>query len=967
MIRFILFSTFFVPFISVTQSFHTITGVVQDSIVIENIVVALLQLKKTTSTNKKGYFQFDSIPSGKQTLIFYKGNKEIGRFETKVPQIISPQLFELKISKFVNLNPFYITNSRKKKTSIEQMQNSTSIVNNVKKNEIDHLPTKNAADLAQRLPSISLFRSKGESNMVSMRGTPVDWTSVLVNGDRLPVACEDNPTRSFEFEAFPAIFVDEVIEAKAITPDLESDNIGGALNFLFPKFSDSSTTQLEIAIGQNFYSNLPYGNMNFIHANTSKNKKISYLISGTYFGRTYATQARKTIFGNNFNHGVNRLELRNYNGFRGTAGAHAAVSYKANESLNFSLRTFWGQMIDDKNMDKISFNWYEDNLRRVRIQNAKGQLVRQIYGTTIEADYRINEIVSTKFRLSSYKNEFKPRNFPFSGNDSRNGFVYIDFMSPEVNFTDFEKVDFYGQAIDQNATDFSLLKLIGPDNPYGNGGDASAIYPNITNQLNATDFEFTHAYSEINRIKEIDPIVLQNDWEFKLNKRWLFNTGIKYRYKSGSRLISKYDWFRDYSNGNSQPIRMDDFELNPFMDKGSFFQNTNGDLYANFNYQVLNNSSVSSFFTQNESLLREVPMNTSNYEYNQWVGASYTYKEQQSSGFAMLTYTGENVDLLSGLRIEHTYLIETSDTLTNQLALDSLTNTYYNVPKSITIFRPYIGFLPSFHLNWYVNKKTNLKFGVSRTMHRPNFEETKPGQAVIKYNELDFTFGNPNLKPVFSMNFDIDGEFYFSESSVLTLGTYFKQISNHIYTLSTPNTDPISGATIRYFANASNSWVGGLELFYTQKFAWIHPVFKNVGIRMNASFSDSRMQIAGRSKNQKMTKQVPFLGAFELFYENEKVEIHTNLSYTSRYLNELNLAYLNGELLHKDSDFDVFMNDFINLEASCLVYFSQKIKLKAELGNILNYSETKSRGKEWRTLNKEFFGLRGEIGVVFSF
>jgi outer membrane receptor for ferrienterochelin and colicin len=252
-------------------------------------------------------------------------------------------------------------------------------------------------------------------------------------------------------------------------------------------------------------------------------------------------------------------------------------------------------------------------------------------------------------------------------------------------------------------------------------------------------------------------------------------------------------------------------------------------------------------------------------------------------------------------------------------------------------------------------------------MHRPNFEETKPGQAVIKYNELDFTFGNPNLKPVFSINLDIDCEFYFSGTSVLTIGAYFKQITNHIYTLSTPNTDPISGATIRYFANASNSWVGGFELFYTQKFDWIHPVFKNVGIRMNASFSDSRMQIVGRPKNQKMTKQVPFLGAFELFYENDKFELHSNLSYTSRYLNELNLVYLNGQLLHKDSDFDVFMNDFLNLEASCLVYFSPKIKLKAELSNILNYSETKSRGKQWRTINKEFFGLRGEIGVIFSY
>lgn len=967
MIRFIFFFLFFASFFSHGQRFHAITGIVQDSIRLENIVVTLLQLPKKTTTDKEGYFKLDSVTSGKHTLVFFNSNKEVGRLEIIVPQLYSPQLFELKTSKLVNLSPFYITNTRKKKTSIEQMQNSTSIVNNVKKNEIDHLPTKNAADLAQRLPSISLFRSKGESNMVSMRGTPVDWTSVLVNGDRLPVACEDNPTRSFEFEAFPAVFVDDVIEAKAITPDLESDNIGGALNFLFPHFLDSSNTQLEFAIGQNFYSNLPYGNMNFIHTNTSKNKKLSYLISGTYFGRTYATQARKTIFGSNFNHGINRLELRNYHGFRGTAGVHAAVSYKASENLTISLRTFWGQMIDDKSMDKISFNWYEDNLRRVRIQNAKGQLIRQIYGATMEVDYRITKNVTTKFRLSRYKNEFKPRNFPFNGNDSRNGFVYIDFMSPEVNFTDFEKVDFYGQAIDQNATDFSLLKLIGPDNPYGNGGEASAIYPNITNQLNASDFEFTQAYSEINRIHETDPIVIQNDWEFKLNNRCLLNAGLKYRYKSGSRLISKYDWFRDYSNGNSQPILLDDFDLQPFMDKGSFFQNTNGDLYSNFNYQVLNNSAVSSFFFQNESLLREVPMNTSNYEYNQWVGSSYTYKEHQSSGFAMLTYTGKKIDILSGMRIEHTYLIETSDTLTNQLALDTLTNTYNNVPKSITIFRPYIGFLPSFHLNWYVSKKINLKLGVSRTMHRPNFEETKPGQAVIKYNELDFTFGNPNLKPVFSINLDIDGEFYFSETSVLTLGTYFKQISNHIYTLSTPNTDPISGATMRYFANASNSWVGGFEMFYTQKFAWLHPILKNVGIRMNASFTDSRMQIAGRPKNQKMTKQVPFLGALELFYENEKFELHTNISYTSRYLNELNLAYLNGDLLHKDSDFDIFMNDFINLEASCLIYFSQKIKLKAELGNILNYSETKSRGQYWRTLNKEFYGLRGEIGVVFSF
>ena len=40
---------------------------------------------------------------------------------------------------------------------------------------------------------------------------------------------------------------------------------------------------------------------------------------------------------------------------------------------------------------------------------------------------------------------------------------------------------------------------------------------------------------------------------------------------------------------------------------------------------------------------------------------------KEKGGFAMLTYSGKKFDFLTGLRVEHTYLIETSDTLTNEL------------------------------------------------------------------------------------------------------------------------------------------------------------------------------------------------------------------------------------------------------------------------------------------------------------
>lgn len=963
----LVFCLVFYSFFSFGQKGFSYSAVVIDSLPLKGIQVELYPNNLIIFTDNKGNFSFENLEKGVYKLNFVSENHIPLSKNIVISSSSIGDTFRLTFLANTNLKSVTIKRKMNRNRTELKIQNSTSIVHINKKEELDNLPNKNAADLAQRLPGVSLFRSKGESNMVSMRGTPVDWTSVLVEGDRLPVACEDNPTRSFEFEAFPSIFVDEVIEAKGITPDLESDNIGGTLNFMFPRCSDKKVVQLEMALGQNFYAKLPYGNANFLVSNTSKSKKFSYLISGTYFGRAYTTQTRKTLFGSNFNHGINRLELRNNYGFRGTAGVHGALVYKPSNKIDFTLRAFIGNMLDEKNMDKVSFNWYEDNLRRIRLQNAKGKLIRQIEGVTLESNVHLNDKLSAVFRISSYSNQFRPGRLPFSSNDTRNGFLICDFMSPEINFTDFEKVDFYGNAIDQNATDFSLLKLIGSDNPYGNGGDPELVAPTFTEQLTPSQFEFTQAYTEINRIGEKDPIVFQNDWEYKLNKKLLFQAGVKYRYKKGQRTLSKHDWFRDYSNGISTPILLSDFNLTSFMNTNkAFFQNAAGNTYSGYNYSFLTDKVVGSFLENYRDSLREVTMNPQNFEYNQWVGSSYKYQEHQSSGFAMFSYAHKKIALLGGVRVEHTYLIETSDTLTTQIAFDSTSNTYYYVPKSITIYKPYIGILPSLHFNWFINSKSNLKIGLSETMHRPNFEETKPGHAVIRYNDLDFTFGNPNLKPVFSRNIDIDYERYFSENGMFAIGGYFKSIKDHIYALSTPNTDPISGATMRYYGNASNSWLGGIELFLCSKFGFIHPKLKNWGFRLNASYSDSRMKIVGRSTNQRMTKQMPFLGSLNLFYESDAFEFNANLSYTSRYLNEINLVYLNGDLLHKNDDFDTYMNQFINLESSFLVKLKKGIKIKAELGNLLNYPETKSRGKNWRTLNKEYFGLRGEFAVIFE-
>jgi hypothetical protein len=88
--------------------------------------------------------------------------------------------------------------------AINLTKNSQRIITVLSSESIKKLPDKNAADALKRVAGVTIQNNKGEGGYVSLRGTPNDWTSTLINGDRLPVADEENTSRSFEFEVLPS-------------------------------------------------------------------------------------------------------------------------------------------------------------------------------------------------------------------------------------------------------------------------------------------------------------------------------------------------------------------------------------------------------------------------------------------------------------------------------------------------------------------------------------------------------------------------------------------------------------------------------------------------------------------------------------------------------------------------------------------------------------------------------------------
>lgn len=947
-----------------------IKGTVSDSTKesIPGIIVALENTPYNTLTDVNGHFFLFNIPAGDYQLsITALGfEKKIMSIHVNDGQTLDLNTIILKATA-TTLNEISVVEEMDdgEAKAINLTKTSPRAVTITSSEEIAKLPNKNAADIVSHNPGVAVQRNKGESSIISIRGTPSDWSAVLVNGDRLPVACEENTTRSFEFEAFPADLIDYSIESRTVTPDMESDNIGGSINFLTKDPDYKRSFGLNLAGGMSVLAKKPTGTLNVFYGDVSRNKKFSFIATASSYSRYYAADAQKIIYGSNYNHGINRMELRRYDGFRSTIGANLGMEYKFSSKVKVGTHTFYGYMRDNKEMKKQSFDWFGDFGQRIRLQNVFGQLNRRIYGGDVYTEINPNDRLLLKARIASYDNKFSYGPFPYKGNDPRNGFYVMEFLSPVIHYTDFVNTDKNGNAVPGNASNFVQLKLMGKDNPYGTGDDPGNLQPHYTNVLSVDDFRYGQSYTEGNTTWERDKVVAQADVDYKINNVLKLQAGFKYRDKQGYRHVTKHDWFQDFTK-SAIPMKLTEFETEQFSSNAGGFLKEQGANYQDLLFPFLTRAALNNFVVNDDERLRQVYMNELNAEYKLWVGSNYDYTEQQTAGYAQLHYNTKKMNILAGLRVEHTRLFEESDTLTDKTAFDSVTSTYYYLPEKRYTNLKYIGMLPSVNTTLYINENTNFRIALSRTMHRPNFEETKPGHAIIRYNDLEYTFGNPNLKPAFSYNADVSYEHFFGVNGLWSLGSYFKKIKDHIFPTATSDVDASSGVLIKKYDNAPKSWVLGFEGIFNHKLTFLPKFWKDFGVNANISYSISHMQVPGRSKSQPMTEQTPLLMNFALTYERGKIETKLELGYNGSYLSQINMAGDANGLLHKDADYDIYMSAYYSLDYQFTYTINKHCAVYLEANNLLNSPERKYLGQSWRTTSVEYYRFKGQIGFKYS-
>ncbi|MCB9069898.1 MAG: carboxypeptidase-like regulatory domain-containing protein [Calditrichae bacterium] len=222
-------------------------GLVTDSLTNNELIGANVYLEGTalgTSTDSDGAYRIDGIPAGSYRLVVsYLGYQE----KFKSIQVVDDE------TQTVNILLIYDVVQGKEVTitaqaegqvaAINQQINSKTIMNVVSEEKIQELPDANAAEAVGRLPGVAIERSGGEANKVVLRGLDPVFTTITIDGVRVPTTGVD--ARDVDLSTISQGSLAGIELHKAITSDMDGDGIAGSINFVTRKAPAKRTLKLD--------------------------------------------------------------------------------------------------------------------------------------------------------------------------------------------------------------------------------------------------------------------------------------------------------------------------------------------------------------------------------------------------------------------------------------------------------------------------------------------------------------------------------------------------------------------------------------------------------------------------------------------------------------------------------------------------------------------------------------------------
>ena len=290
----------------------------------------------------------------------------------------------------------------------------------------------------------------------------------------------------------------------------------------------------------------------------------------------------------------------------------------------------------------------------------------------------------------------------------------------------------------------------------------------------------------------------------------------------------------------------------------------------------------------------------------------------------------------------------------------------------------YTTWLPSVLLKYNATDNLKLRASFTKTLARPKYSALVP---CTNYNiaEEEARFGNPDLKPTTSYNFDLSGEYYFESVGLVSLGLFYKNIHDviaeeHWKSTSDPNIPAgllnEDGEPVKYEItkniNAFDAGIFGVEASWQRDFGFIAPWLKAFGFYGTYTYTHSTThnhrfehRTADASDDIKMTGSPEHTANASLFYEDKGLSVRLSYNFASDFVDEF------GTVAALDRYYDKV--NYLDLNASYT--FGKKVRttVYAEATNLLNQPLRYYQGTKDRTMQAEYYGVKLNAGVKVSF
>ena len=722
--------------------------------------------------------------------------------------------------------------------SMDVKRSSAGVVDAISAEDIGDFPDTNLAESLQRITGVSIDRSGGEGQLITVRGFGPQFNTVLVNGRQM---ASENDSRAFSFDTIASELVSSLDVHKTSTATMQSGGVGSTINIntarpfalngfkmagsvkgVYDENSEETTPQFSGLISNTFNDDT-FGVLLAVSHQERETRLNQAQMDGWLENvgvPNPVTQSGDAWTGNvfsprNYDHKVTFEE-------RTRTNANLVFQYAPNDKLvvtadalysDFDVEseaTSYGHWFTAPNIQGVGDDgslFDENGDRRSPTVDANGTIVdlyqevglatdmhaktfdrlTDTYAIGLNFDYQYSDNLNLSFDLSHSEAEREANN---GGGDQLSLIGYANRVRFQVDDNILPVASMFASPNDNIYSGQQEL-----DGAIVTGPDGFPIYnPALTPDgvSNHLDEANSRAHVMLRRGWAVEDEVsqLRFDGEYVTDGSGLTEIRFGAQYSTETKSLTRWD-----NEGVGIHCTYCGYPDLPEIPAGSqyvfdagsdFLSDVSGSGRMPTSWLAHDGEANFAFL---ESYYQSVNGDSISFDAVRR-NNSFEVEEDIISTYMEFDFEGEVADMFlsatAGVRYEMTDVTVngTQAPITGLTILDQTEMLAgFGDAQSIATESDYDVLLPNFSVRLEITDDLIARFAASSTITRPTLNSMSPVTVITttrQGGDLTSTSGNPALEPFKSDNLDLSLEYYYDEASYASIGYFRKLVSNFI-------------------------------------------------------------------------------------------------------------------------------------------------------------------------------------------